>query len=369
MSMINNILLTGGTGFIGTHICIALKSHCGGLVTLIDRSLSGGIDPHLDYVLIHAAGSHNPCTDASLREGNEGYAGNLISFLRRESVRLRKIVLISTTSASSVSEYGSSKRKVERIFLDFSKSRNIPLTILRFPRVFGPGSRPYTNSFVATVMHLASSKGEDFTFDLSSDDEKDFFYIGDAVRLIIGEVFNEEGGGIREVMGTFLKPSTVIARVKAWTHQIRQGYYFHHDSKIEKQLYAHLCYCLANGVIEVSGRTVNDDRGSYRTILANSNIRQMALVRISHFKERGNHYHQSKLELFSVIEGVVLFHWENLLSKESGCLTLTHEDEVSIIFPPFFLHRLASGKGKDSALLVGVNEAFWKENDDTLRFG
>ncbi len=365
--MNEHILLTGSTGFIGTHIKIALKLRCNIDVTCVDRCFSTKLSPDLRYTLIHAAGSHKPLDGNSLKAGNEILSGNLVRYLTENRVNLKKIVVVSTDHVHSDSDYGRSKKSVEAIFREFSAERDVELAILRFPRIFGPGSKPYTNSFIATIMHLARSEGAYFNFKLDDDRDIDFLYVSDAVNYIIDEVFNSWDGGTKEIKGTLLKPSNIIDKVKNWTSEIQQSHFFSHGSRIEKQLYAHLIYALSKGFFKFNNSVTPDTRGSYTTVVSNSKVRQIGIVRINPYQERGNHFHHSKLEIFSVTEGVVIFEWRDLIDDASGSISIDSRDGLSVIFPPFVNHTLRCGDGFPSTVLISVNESFSHAKDDTLR--
>lgn len=167
-------LITGGTGFVGSHV-VELAIRNGWEVLCLVRDINAvrflkdmpvkccSMDrleseligsPNIDLV-IHVAGATRALTYAEYYKANVEYTKWLIGLLISSGAtrNLARFVLVSSQAAAGpsrpnaepvterdlpnpVSNYGRSKLEGEAIALSFS--RQIPVTIVRPPTVFGP---------------------------------------------------------------------------------------------------------------------------------------------------------------------------------------------------------------------------------------
>jgi nucleoside-diphosphate-sugar epimerase len=171
-----NILVTGGTGFIGTNVIEKLSGNknqikclskdflnTGDLVKLkveiINGDLNNGVAwenilPEVD-IIYHIAGVTRAKTNKEFYAGNYLATRNLLKACLNHCTKLKRFVYISSLTAIGpsidgvtvneetayhpVSEYGKSKMLAE---LEVMKCRDkIPVTILRPSAVYGPRER------------------------------------------------------------------------------------------------------------------------------------------------------------------------------------------------------------------------------------
>ncbi len=153
------ILLTGGTGFLGSHIAELLRSR-GDDVRATVRASSNtkqlkslGVEPAevslengsgLDDALrdidavIHCAGG------GRVRSNDEFYVHNvlttetLLRAIERVRPTLKRYVHASSVSAvPALSQYGKAKQDADKLVL--AASARIPTTLMRLPALYGPG--------------------------------------------------------------------------------------------------------------------------------------------------------------------------------------------------------------------------------------
>ncbi len=164
------VAVTGGTGFIGSHLVAALTSR-GDEVRLLSRSVgnSGNNIAHfpVDYrnrdsllpalkncdLVIHLAAALRAPKQSDLIEINRSTTASLLSATREAAPNARFILCSSQAAAGPaidhrprteldpsepISWYGRSKRAAEEVLLTEEK---LSWTILRPPAVFGPRER------------------------------------------------------------------------------------------------------------------------------------------------------------------------------------------------------------------------------------
>lgn len=168
------ILLTGATGFVGSHILDSLRARGLEVRVLIRKSSNRRfIEPHLSQIelcegsigdpaslekamegvthVIHCAGATRARRDAEFYEINQTGTRNVIEAANRNNGKVSRLIHISSLAASHpatasapareddpsapVSEYGRSKLGAEHEVL---KRCKVPFTILRPPAVYGP---------------------------------------------------------------------------------------------------------------------------------------------------------------------------------------------------------------------------------------
>ncbi len=229
------ILVTGGAGFIGSHISDALLA--GGHEVHIIDDLSGGklenipagtafyeldirsetasrlvIDHRFDVLIHHAAQMDvrksvaDPAFDADV---------NIIGFLSlMEAARksgLQKVVFASTGGAMygepesapqdenhpvrPVSPYGIAKFATEKYLHFYNVAYGIEYVALRYGNVFGPRQNPHGEAGVIAIFAERMLKDEPVFVNGSGEQTRDYVYVSDVVQANIAAL-EHDGSGV-----------------------------------------------------------------------------------------------------------------------------------------------------------------------------
>lgn len=260
------VLVLGGGGFLGTHLCNHLKA-AGHIVTAFDRSFSPSLYPQVERIsgdftiisevkralqgkdfvfhLIH--GTNPPMVNSDIRGDLERTVQPTISLLEEcVAENIKRVVYLSSggtvygdngmvASRESdptipVSAYGAHKLLIENYLRVFATSLHLDYLIIRLSNPYGP-LQPIGKG-VGLIVALIDALRNGRTIDIFGDGEnlRDYIYVTDAIRAIVRsmtysgrhKVFNigsGEGKSINEIvqllevtMGAKLKKNVLPAR-------------------------------------------------------------------------------------------------------------------------------------------------------------
>lgn len=236
-----NVLVTGGAGFIGSHVVDALLAD-GHRVVVVDDLSTGRadnlpvgvqliqldiLDPSLADVLVeerpdvicHHAGQTDlrRSIDDPLLDARINTLGGLNVIRAAVATGVRKVIYASTAAVYGepdalpvaesspprpISGYGVSKFAVEAYLHVAARDDDLDYTVLRYSNVYGPRQRSDGEAGVVAIFAQRLLTGKGVTIFGDGRQTRDFVFVGDvarANRMVIGdhgrrEVFNIGSG-------------------------------------------------------------------------------------------------------------------------------------------------------------------------------
>lgn len=248
------VLVTGGAGFIGSHVVDAYVA-AGHEVSVLDNLSTGKLanlnpaatlyqadirDPQALARAFAAAQPEIVCHQAALADVRasmrepEVYAEvniigsiNLLEAARRHGVR--KFIYASTGGAAygepefvPVTEahpvnpldcYGASKHTVEHYLFIYQHAYGLETVTLRYANVYGPRQDPYGEAGVVAIFTGRMLAGQPCTIHGSGEQQRDFVYVGDVARANLAAATS--GSGIYNIgSGVATDINTIYALLK-----------------------------------------------------------------------------------------------------------------------------------------------------------
>jgi nucleoside-diphosphate-sugar epimerase len=224
VKMSETILVTGSTGFIGKRLLNILKEE-GVRIRVFLRpessvvALSDGVEvvrgsfSDLEALgravqgidrIVHLAGVTKAVDEAGFDAGNVMPVRNLLAAVRAHNPSLKRFLFVSSLAAAGpaaegtvglresdashpVSAYGRSKLRAEILCLENPKE--IPVTIVRPPAVYGPGDRDILQVFQMLAKGVLVSAGS------AGRQRFSMIYVDDLLRGIMMAVRSERAAG------------------------------------------------------------------------------------------------------------------------------------------------------------------------------
>jgi nucleoside-diphosphate-sugar epimerase len=245
------ILLTGASGFVGSHILDSLRARSLPTAILLrPASNNRFIEPHLSDVevrpgsinepdrlrqamagithVIHCAGATRARRVSEFYAVNEDGTRNVIDAVNAQPGRVRRVVHISSLAASGpavpekparetdpprpVSAYGKSKLAGEQAVRTHCRAEHV---ILRPPAVYGPRDAEFLRLFRAVQSHVSPKPGVKQALSL--------VFVRDLARAVVTCLDHPAAAGktyfvaAREIVTARSMANEIAAQMRAWT--------------------------------------------------------------------------------------------------------------------------------------------------------
>ena len=362
------ILVTGATGFIGRNLCVALR-RSGFEVLEFNRSQTVDrlqkLAARADLVF-HLAGVNRPKDEKEFMEGNANFTRQLCDCLATAHHRT-PLVLSSSTQVELDNPYGRSKKAAEDTVLEYHRESDTPVYIYRFPNVFGKWSRPDYNTVVATFCHNISRGLPVYVSDRAK--PLCFAYIDDIVRAFLQIASRPEHDPVK----TRYELRSVYSITLGELHELIVR--FQDDrtkflvpdlsNPLVRYLYSTYVSFHDTGDLAYAVDLKTDDRGWLFELVKSPCTGQIFVSCTRPGITRGNHYHDTKVEKFCVIQGEGVIRFRHLLKDEIIEYPVNGRAIRIVEIPPGYTHSIENVGTGDMVTLFWANEIFDPQRPDT----
>ncbi len=393
-----NILVTGAKGALGRNLVENLKCLRDGKNRTrpnltINKIFEYDIDntaeeldqfcTDCDFV-VHAAGVNRPKEVSEFMEGNFGFTNTLLELLKAHNNKSPILITSSVQATLSGrfgdSEYGRSKLAGEELMFKYGEETGAPVYVYRFENMVGKWIRPRYNSGVATFCYCIA-RGQPITVnDPSVLMEMVFF------DDICKEIFEAMEGkphrchyeGVEAVPDENGRYCHCPVKHKATLGEIvellQKFYDFPQDyiinsltpGSFEKKLYAmYLSYLPKEATIFDYKMNV-DQRGSFTELIKTLDHGQVSINISKPGITKGQHWHNSKWEIFIVVHGHGMIQMRDLKTNEIEEYEVSGDKIQGVYMKPGWTHNIINlSETEDLVTVMFASEMLDKERPDT----
>ena len=393
-----NILVTGAKGMAGSALCANLKNIKNNTNRTrpnihIDEIFEYDIDSTEDDLkyycrscdfVFNFAGVNRPKDNSEFFKGNSEFvsvlienliaAGNIVPVMYASSIQATLI------GRYAQSDYGKSKLIGEETVFKYGNEYDIRTAVYRFPNLMGH-SKPNYNSAVSTFCNAVANDLPytvndrsielellyiddlvEAMFDLIEGNEKHCIYDGvKAIEDINGIycfcpiTYSVTLGEIVDLLNEFKKQpeSLIIPEIP--------------NNSFAKKLYSLYLTYLPKEKFKYPFKMNVDDRGSFTELIHTVNCGQVSVNISKPGITKGQHWHNSKWELFIVVSGRALIQERNIYNNEYVEFEVSGEHIEAVHMIPGWTHNIINLSDSDDLITVMfANEVFDSSKPDTF---
>lgn len=393
-----NILVTGARGMVGTALVNNLKNirdhknrtrpnlH---IEDIYEYDLDSAREELEEYCqkadfVFNLAGVNRPENPEEFMEGNFGFASELLDTLKKYGnkapIMLSSSVQATLSGRFGDSEYGRSKKAGEDLFFSYGNENEVKVSVYRFPNLMGH-SRPKYNSAVSTFC-WAVANDEPFTVNDRST-ELELLYIDDLVEGMFDLLENREVHCKYEGVEAVITENGRFCCIPV-THKVTLGeivdlleQFKNQPSTLlmpkmpkdsfAKKLYSLYLTYLPADKFKYSLKMNIDDRGSFTELVHTEDCGQVSINISKPGITKGQHWHNSKWELFIVVAGHGLIQERNINTGETVEFEVSGDKIEAIHMIPGWTHNIINLSDTENLVTVMTcNEIFDPERPDTF---
>ena len=391
-----NILVTGAKGMVGTALVNNLKNIRDGKNRTRPLSIEEIYEYDLDSTpeeleeycqkadfVFNFAGVNRPENPEDFQKGNFGFASVLLGALKKYGNKA-PVMLSSSIQATLIGrydgEYGRSKLAGEKLFFDYAKETGVKVAVYRFPNLMGH-SRPKYNSFVSTLCYAVANDEPYTVNDRSS--ELELLYIDDLVEGMfdlleskekrceydgVTPVETENGtycfvpvthkvtlGEIADLLNEFKAQPVTLMMPKM------------PEGSFAKKLYSLYLTYLPTEKFKYALKMNADDRGSFTELVHTADCGQVSVNISRPGITKGQHWHNSKWELFIVVSGHGRIRERNINTGETVEFEVSGDKIEAVHMIPGWTHGIINLSETETLVTVMTcNEIFDPKKPDTF---
>ena len=400
------VLVTGSNGFVGRNLVWNLKNIRDGrnrtrenlVITEIYGYDIGSSKESLELACSRAdfvfnlAGVNRPKDTKEFMEGNFGFASTLLDTLKRCGntcpVMLASSIQASLTGRFEGSEYGKSKLAGEELFFNYGQETGAKVLVYRFPNLFGKWCKPNYNSAVATFCNAVANDLEYTVNDRNT--ELNLIYIDDLIEEMLDAMEgkehrcdyitdkpqeNENGKYCYVPTSHNVTLGEIVDLLKTFKSMPKSLYVPSiPDGSFAKKLYSTYLSYLPASEMSYGFKSNVDNRGVFTELIRTLDHGQVSVNVAKPGITRGEHWHNSKWEIFIVVSGHGLIQQRRIgIDPETGKgypvieFEVTGQQIKAIQMIPGYTHNIINlSETQDLVTVMWANESFDPNHPDTF---
>ena len=393
-----NVLVTGAKGMVGTALCNNLRNLRDGkdrtrpdlhIGEIYEYDIDSTPEQLRDYCskadfVFNLAGVNRPKDPEEFMKGNFGFASQLLDELRAAEntcpIMLSSSIQATLSGRFGDSEYGRSKLAGEELFFEHGQETGAKVAVYRFTNLMGH-SRPNYNSAVSTFC-WAIANDEPYTVNDRSV-ELELLYIDDLVQGMFDLMEGKEQRC--EYIDTHAVPTeTGRYCYVPVTHKVTLGeivdllLQFREqprtllmpkmpEGSFAKKLYSLYLTYLPKEEFRYALKMNVDSRGSFTELIHTEDCGQVSINISKPGITKGQHWHNSKWELFIVVAGHGLIQERNINTGEIVEFEVSGDNIEAVHMIPGWTHNIINlSETENLVTVMTCNEIFNPNRPDTF---
>ena len=351
------VLVTGAEGFIGKNLCAALSTLKGvEILTFTRKNSIKELESSLkkaDFIF-HIAGVNRSKDDREFDIGNRGLTETILNILEKLG-KNTPLLVSSSTHATLENAYGKSKKAAEDLILEWHEKSKSQVFIYRLTNVFGKWSNPNYNSVVATFCNnIAHNKPIEIS---DASHEITLVYIDTVVKSFIGTFLGEvelNSSHFYDITETYVITLGNLAQKIKNFHASRSSLVMPElTTDFDRYIYAAYISYLPADSFSYDLEKNTDERGWLAEFIKAKQFGQIFISKTKPGITRGNHWHNTKVEKFLVVEGEAVITFRKYGSDEIIEYSVSGEKPEVVDIPTGYVHAITN-TGKDTLITI-----FW----------
>ena len=335
--------------------------------------------------IVHAAGVNRPKETSEFMEGNFGFTSTLLDCLKKHGNKAPIMITSSVQATLSGrfgdSEYGRSKLAGEELMFKYGEETGAPVYVYRFENMVGKWIRPRYNSAVGTFCYCIARNEPITVNDPSVLMEMVFFddiceEIYDAMEGHPHRCHYEGVEAVEDENGRYchcpIKHKATLGEIVNLLHQFHD---FPTDfiipkleaGSFEKKLHAMYLSYLPKEATIFDYKMNLDDRGSFTELVRTPDRGQVSINISKPGITKGQHWHDSKNEIFIVVKGHGLIQMRNLKDNEVEEYVVSGDHIQGVWMKPGWTHNIINlSETEDLVTVMWASEMLDKNRPDTF---
>lgn len=362
------ILVTGAKGFVGKNLISELRNR--GHVDILEYDIATSptlLDEYLSQCefIYHLAGVNRPKDEQEFMEGNFGFTAVLLDGLKKHGNKAT-VLMSSSIQAELDNPYGKSKKAGEDLLFSYGQETGAKVLVYRLPNVFGKWCKPNYNSAVAT---FCNNIANDLPIQVNDRNVVlNLAYIDDVVNEFIHALEGKENQKdnfcyVGTVHGTQL--GNIVDLIQSFKKGRENKGIPNMSDVFIKELYSTYLSYLPQNQFSYPLKMNIDNRGSFTEFIKTADRGQVSINISKPGVTKGNHWHHTKNEKFSVVSGKGVIKFRRIESDEVIEYYVSGDKLEVVDIPSGYTHNIANIGDTDMVTVMWVNEAFDPDKPDT----
>ncbi|KZZ37803.1 MULTISPECIES: NAD-dependent epimerase/dehydratase family protein [unclassified Oleiphilus] len=359
--------ITGGNGFIGSHLQMYLKTRDDvELVDVATRDTFSSTEGLKEFVsdkelIVHLAGV-NRASDEELVNGNIDPAKQLVEAMKAASIT-PFVVYSSTTHAENTDiPYGKGKSGVSEVFSSWADENSASFLNLVIPHVFGEFGLPNYNSGTNTFCHHIANEQE---VEVNGNGQLELIHVQDLVALFIS-LYESKTIGEHRVKGKKISVGDVVEKLRLFDEKYKAGIVPDLSDHFDRCLFNTYRSYLPQDARKVIATKHTDDRGWLVETVKVGSGGQSFVSTTKPGITRGNHFHLRKYERFFVLQGAASIKMRKVNTNEVIEYIIEEGQPALVDIPTLHTHNITNIGDSELITFFWTDEFFDPENSDTF---